>query len=196
VSAGGEIGELAEATSGPLALHLLGILRAHEGRYDEAEEAFLGAVEAESELVGSYVELGLVYACRGEYGKMVEVLKQSVEAGAGGVRVYLSKQPLGDLTSAPEPGSYEHTRQCGGDNSEVVTPLVAAMSYLAEGSDEEAARMLEQALGDEPTGPPPLVALLALTYMLRGESLEADEAGIRRAAATAEGRAHQCLRGD
>jgi len=47
--------------------------------------------------------------------------------------------------------------------------------------------MLEQVLGDEPTGPTPLVALLALTYLLRGESVEADEAGIRRAVVTAEG---------
>jgi tetratricopeptide (TPR) repeat protein len=188
VSAAGKIGELAEATSGPLALHLLGILRAHEGRYDEAEEAFLGAVEAEPEMVGSYVELGLIYACRGEYRKMVEVLSQAVEAGSGGVRVYLGKQPLGDLTGAPEQGSYGHTRTGGG----VVTPLVAAISYLADGRDEEAARMLEQALEGRPAGPPLLVALLALTYLLRGESVEADEAGIRRVAVAAEGRARQC----
>jgi tetratricopeptide (TPR) repeat protein len=192
VSAGGEIGELAEATSGPLALHLLGILRAHEGRYDEAEEAFLGAVEAEPEMVGSYEELGLVYACRGEYRKMVEVLRQSVEAGSGGVRIYLGRQPLGDLASAPEPGSYGYTRQYCGGKSGVVTRLVAAMSYLAEGRDEEAARMLERALEGKPAGPPPLVALLALSYLLRGEGVEADGAGIRRAAVASEGRARQC----
>lgn len=183
---------MAEATSGPLALHLLGILRAHEGRYDEAEEAFLGAVEAAPEMVGSYVELGLVYACRGEYRKMVEVLRQAVEAGSGGVRAYLGRQPLGDLAGAPEPGSYGHTRTGGGGKSGVVTPLLTAMSSLAEGSDEEAAGMLEQALGGKPAGPPPLVALLALTYLLRGEGVEADEGGIRRAAVAAEGRARRC----
>lgn len=101
MSAGGEIGELAEAMSDPLALHLLGILRAHEGRYDEAEEAFLGAVEAEFEMVGSYVELGLVYACHGEYRRMTEALRQSVEAGPSGVRAYFGRQPLGDLAGAP-----------------------------------------------------------------------------------------------
>ncbi len=192
MSAGGEIGELAEVTSGPLALHLLGILRAHEGRYEEAEEAFIGAVKAEPKMVGSYVELGLVYASRGEYRKMVEVLRQSVEAGSGGVRAYLGKQPLGDPASAPELGSYGHTRQCGGGKRDVVTTLVAAMSYLAQGHDEEAARMLERALEGRPAGPPPLVALLALTYLLRGEGVEADEAGIRRAAAAAEGRSRRC----
>jgi tetratricopeptide (TPR) repeat protein len=193
VNAAGEIRELAEAASGPLALHLLGILRAHEGRYDEAEEAFLGAVEAEPEMVGSYVELGLVYACRGEYRKMVEVLRRSVGAGSGGVRVHLGRQPLGELAGAPEPGSYGHTRPGVGGKSDVVTPLVAAMSYLAEGRDEEAAGMLERALGGKPAGlPPPLVALLALTYLLRGEGVEADEAGIRRAAAAVEGRARRC----
>jgi tetratricopeptide (TPR) repeat protein len=50
-----------------LRLHLLGILRAHEGRYEEAEAAFRKAVEAGPEMVGSYVELRLVYACRGDY---------------------------------------------------------------------------------------------------------------------------------
>ena len=190
--AAGKIGELAEAASGALALHLLGILRAHEGRYEEAEEAFLGAVEAEPEMVGSYVELGLVYACRGEYRKMVGVLRQAVEAGSGGVRAYLGRQPLGDLAGAPEPGSSRNTRGGGGDQSDDVTPLVAAMSYLAEGRDEEAAGRLEHALEGRPAGPPPLVALLALTYLLRGEGLEADEAGIRRASAAAEGRAPRC----
>lgn len=189
MSAGGEIGELAVAASSPLALHLLGILRAHEGRYDEAEEALLAAVEAAPEMVGSYVELGLVYACRGEYPKMVGVLRQAVEAGSGGVRAYLGRQPLGDLAGAPEPGSYGHTRRGGGGESEVVTPLVAAMSSLAEGRDEEAAGMLERALKGQPAGSPPLVALLALTYLLRGEGVEADEAGIRRASVAAGGRA-------
>lgn len=192
MSAAGKIGELAEAASSPLALHLLGILRAHEGRYDEAEEAFLGAVEAEPEMVGSYVELGLVYACCGEYRKMVGALGQAVEVGSAGVRAYLGRQPLGDLASAPEPGSYGHTRQCGGGKSGVVTPLVAAMSYLAEGRDEEAARMLERALEGGPTGQPPLVALLALTYLLCGEGVEADEASIRRVTVAAGGRTRQC----
>jgi tetratricopeptide (TPR) repeat protein len=192
VSAAGKIGELAEAASSPLALHLLGILRAHDGRYDEVEEAFLGAVEANPEMVGSYVELGLVYACRGEYRKMVEVLRQSVKAGSGSVRVYLGRQPLGDLAGALEPGIYGHTRRGGGEQSDDVTPLVAAMSYLAKERDEEAARMLERALEGQPAGPPPLVALLALTYLLRGEGVEADGAGIRRVAVAAEGRARQC----
>jgi hypothetical protein len=143
-------------------------------------------------MAGSYVELGLVYACRGEYPKMVEVLRQAVEAGSGGVRAYLGGQPLGDLAGAPEPGSYGHTQRGGEGKSDTVTLLVAAMSYLTEGRDEEAARMLEQSLEGKPTGPPPLVALLALTYLLRDEEVEADEAGIRRAAATTEGRARQC----
>jgi tetratricopeptide (TPR) repeat protein len=160
-------------------------------RYEEAEEAFLGAVKADCQMVAAYVELGLVYACRGEYTKMAEVLRRAVESGSGGVRAYLGKQPLGDLAGAPEPGSYGHTRQGGGGKSDAVTPLVAAMSYLAEGRDEEAASMLEQALEGKPAGPPPLVALLALTYLLRGEGVEADGDGIRRAAAAAGGRARR-----
>lgn len=189
MSAAGEMGEGMEGATSPMALHLLGLLRAHEGRYEEAEEAFLGAIAADPEMAGSYVELGLVYACRGEYTKMVEALGQAVESGSGGVRAYLGRQPLGDLAGAPETGSYGRTRQGGGGKSDAVTPLVAAMSYLAEGRDEEAAGMLEQALEGKPAGPPPLVALLALTYLLRGESVEADGDGIRRAAAAAGGRA-------
>jgi tetratricopeptide (TPR) repeat protein len=82
--------------AGPLALHLLGILYAHEERYEEAEEALLGVVEAEPEMAGSYVELGLVYVRRGEYGKMAEALRKAVEVGGGGVRAYLGEQPLRD----------------------------------------------------------------------------------------------------
>lgn len=183
---------LKAGTAGALALHLSGILHAHEGRYEEAEEAFRRAIEMDPEMAGSYVELGLVYACRRQYPKMVEALRQAVEAGPGGVRAYLGRQPLGNVADAPEPGSYGHTLHGGEGQSDAVTPLIAAMSYLAEGRDEEAARMLEQALGGEPYGPPPLVALLALTYLLRGEGVEADEAGIRRAAAAAGGQARRC----
>jgi tetratricopeptide (TPR) repeat protein len=78
VNIAGKVVEGMEATADSLSLHLLGILRAHEGRYEEAGEAFLRAVEAEPEMVGSYVELGLVYACRGEYEKMIEALRQAV----------------------------------------------------------------------------------------------------------------------
>jgi tetratricopeptide (TPR) repeat protein len=189
VSTAGEIGEGIEEATSPLALHLLGILYAHEALYDEAEEAFLGAIGADPEMAGSYVELGLVYACRGEYQKMVDALRQAVEAGSGGVRAYLGRRPLGDLAGAREPGSYGHIQQGGEGKSNIVAPLVATMSYLAEGRDEEAARMLEKALGDEPAGPALLVALLALSYLLRGEIVEADEAGVRRAAAAAGRRA-------
>lgn len=192
MSAVGKIGELAEAASSPLTLHLLGILHAYEGRYDEAEEAFLGAVEAEPEMVGSYVELGLVYACRGEYPRMVEALRQAVKVGSGGVRVYLGMQPLGDVAGARQQGSHGHTRQGGGGKSDVIAPLVTAMSYLVEGRDEEAASMLQQSQEGKPASPPPLVALLALMYLLRGENVEADEAGIRRAAAGPGGRARRC----
>lgn len=142
-------------------------------------------------MAGSFVELGLVYACRGEYPKMVEALRQAVEAGSGGVRAYLGNQPLGDVAGAPKPGSYGHTQRGGEGKSDIVTPLVAAMSYLAEGRDEEAASMLEQALAGKTASPPLLVALLALTYLLRGDDVEAGEAGIRRVAAN-KGQARLC----
>jgi hypothetical protein len=130
VSAAGEIGEGMKGATSPLALHLLGILCVHKGRYEEAEEAFLGAIEADPEMVGSYIELGLVYACRGEYPKMVEVLRQAVEAGSGGVRAYLGRQPLGDLTGAPEPGSYGHIGQ-GEVGRQKRTPCPAFTPLLA-----------------------------------------------------------------
>jgi tetratricopeptide (TPR) repeat protein len=182
---------LKAGTAGALGQHLSGILHAHEGRYEGAIEAFRRAIEMDPEMAGSYVELGLIYACRRQYPKMVEALRQAVEAGPGGVRAYLGRQPLGDVADTPEPGSYGHTRRGGESQSDAMTPLAAAMSYLAEGRDEEAARMLEQSLEGKTTGPPPLVALLALTYLLRGEGVEADDAGIRRVAAEAGGRARR-----
>jgi tetratricopeptide (TPR) repeat protein len=177
----------------PLALHLLGILCAHEGRYDEAEEAFLGAVEADPEMAGSYVELGLVYACRGDYPKMVEALRQAVAVGPGGVRAYLGERPFGDLTAAagaPDaPG--QAAPDAEGEGGGVALLLTSATSYLAQGRDDEAVVMLGQALEGKAENPPALVWLLALAYLLRGEGVEADEAGIRRAAASAKGRARQ-----
>lgn len=181
MSAAGEIGDGIEAMSSPLALHLLGILCAHKGRYDEAEEAFLRAVEADPEMAGSYVELGLVYACRGEYPKMVEALRQAVDIGPGGVRAYLGERPLGDVTATRAPGTPERASAAARGESVVVHSLLAsAMSCLSEGRDMEAAAMLERALEDKPDSPPAVMALLALAYLLRGESMEVNDAGVRR----------------
>jgi hypothetical protein len=67
------------------------------------------------------------------------------------------------------------------------------MTHLALGRDEEAAVILEHEFDNKPGRPPAVMALLALTYLLRGESVEADDTGIWRVAAvTAEGRACQC----
>lgn len=176
MSAGGEIGELAEATLGPLALHLLGILRAHEGRYDEAEEALLGAVKAGPEMAGSYVELGLVYACRGEYVKMAEALGKAVEVGGGGARAYLGEQPLGDA-----PDTLMNTA-ASGHAEPAHSAAAAAITYLAQGRDREAAAMLKEGLRAREERPPVLVTLLALTYLLSGEAVDVDEDGSVRTA--------------
>jgi tetratricopeptide (TPR) repeat protein len=43
------------------ALNLLGVIRAQQRRTDEAERLFLGAIEANGELVGAYLNLGQLY---------------------------------------------------------------------------------------------------------------------------------------
>lgn len=174
-----------------LSQHLLGILYAHEGRYEAAAGAFLRAVEKEPEMAGSFVELGLVYARRGDYPKMTEALTRAVEIGAGGVRAYLSERLLGDAPVAPAPGlGMRASTDPEGDAAPAVIDLV--MAHLALGRDEEAAVILERELDKKPGRLPAVVALLALTYLLRGEGVEADEAGIRRAAGAAGGRARRC----
>lgn len=171
-----------------LSQHLLGILYAHEGRYEEAEEAFLRAIEADPEMAGSYVELGLVYACRGDYPKMAEALTRAVAIGAGGVRAYLGERPLGSIPVVPAPDvGVRASTDPEGQAAPVV--IASAMTYLALGCDEEAAVILEHEFENEPDRPPAVVALLALTYLLRGEGVEADEGGVRRAAARAGGHA-------
>jgi tetratricopeptide (TPR) repeat protein len=173
-----------------LSQHLLGILYAHEGRYEEAAGAFLRAIEAEPRMAGSYVELGLVYARRGEYPKRAEALTRAVEVGAGGVRAYLGERPLGDTPVAPAPDV--SVRASTDPEGEAAPEVIAeAMTHLVEGRDKEAAVILERELGNKPLRPPALVALLALTYLLRGEGVEADEGGVRRAASAAEGRARR-----
>jgi tetratricopeptide (TPR) repeat protein len=161
--------------------HLWGILHAHEGRYEEAGEAFLRAVEIEPGMVGSYVELGLVYACRKEYAGMVEALRRAVVTGAGGVRSYLGERPLGDIPTEPSPGLHRSAEAGAENERESVLPLLAsAMSLLAAGRYEMAEREMEQAGAQKLGSPPVAVALLTLSYLLRGERVEADDSGIRR----------------
>jgi Flp pilus assembly protein TadD len=176
-----EVGKGMKGVTDPLALHLWGVLCAHEGRYYEAEGAFLSAIEVDPEMAGSYVELGLVYACRGEYRDMVEALGRAVAGGAGGVRAYLGERPLGDVPA-------DATTSTEGDG-EGVPSLATAMEHLAEGRDAEAAVILERSLEGKPSSPPLSVALLALAYLLRGEAVEADGAGVSRMAVAAEGQA-------
>jgi tetratricopeptide (TPR) repeat protein len=173
-----------------LSQHLLGILYAHEGRYEEAAGAFQRAVEEEPEMAGSFVELGLVYACRGDYPKMAEALTRAVEIGAGGVRAYLGERPLGDAPVAPAPGVGVRA-STDPDGNAAPAVIASVMTHLALGRDEEAAVILEHELDNKPGRSPAVVTLLALTYLMRGEGVEADEAGIRRVAATAEGRARR-----
>jgi tetratricopeptide (TPR) repeat protein len=104
VSDSGPIQE--QGLKGALSLHLLGILHAYEGRYDEAEAAFLQVVEAEPEMAGSYVGLGLVYACRKEYSRMVEALRRALNVEAGGVRAYLGELPLGAVPPEHSPDRF------------------------------------------------------------------------------------------
>jgi tetratricopeptide (TPR) repeat protein len=174
-----------------LSQHLLGILYAHEGRYEEAAGAFLRAAEEEPEMAGSYVELGLVYACRGEYREMVEALTRAVEVGAGGVRAYLGERPLGDVPVAPAPDV--RVRASADPEGEAAPAVIAsAMTHLSLGRDEEAEVILEHELENKSGRPPAVVALLALTYLLQGEGVEADETGVRRAAVAIEGRTRRC----
>ncbi len=46
---------------------LWGVFYAWEGRFEEAVGALRNAIEADPEVVGPYVELGMVYACLGRY---------------------------------------------------------------------------------------------------------------------------------
>lgn len=178
MSTGGEPDK--ETLAGALTLHLLGVFHAHEGRYEEAAGAFLLAIEAEPEMVGSYVELGLVYACWGDYAGMVEALRRAVGIGSGAVRAYLGERPLGDIPTGPSPGRCGHgsppARAGLADEPAVVA---AAISHLAAGRDEEAARELERESVRE-SASAPVTALLALSHLLRGECVEADENGVRR----------------
>jgi hypothetical protein len=100
-------------------------------------------------------------------------------------------RPPGDVAGTPEPRIHRHPQRGDEGQSDAVTPSVDAMSYSAERRDEEVAIQSEVALVGEPVSQPPLRALLALTYLLCGESVEANEASIRRVTTAAEGRARR-----
>jgi tetratricopeptide (TPR) repeat protein len=178
-----------ERLTSALSLHLRGILHAHEGRYEEAEAAFLGAVQADPEMAGSYVELGMVYACRKQYSMMVEALWQAVGISPSAVRAYLGERPLGDI--APEPATDARRSASGavaGEGEDALSLIALAMSHLAAGRDDRAAGVLEPMLERQPGCPPEAVALLALSCLLRGESVEVTGEGIRRGMAPADAR--------
>jgi hypothetical protein len=125
-------------------------------------------------------ELGLVYACQKDYARMVEALRRAVGVGAGGVRAYLGERPLGDVAPAPAADAHRNVPETGMGEGEDAPSLVAlTISHLAAGRYGEAAGVLGPMLGWQPECPPAAVALLALTYLLRGEEGEVIGDGIR-----------------
>src|ERR1700755_416433 len=146
-----------EMTGSALTQHLLGILYAHEGRYEEAAGVFLRAVEADPEMAGSDVGLGLASACCGDSPKMAEALTKALEIGTGGVRAYLGERPLGD---APIPPATDVRARASTDPEGEAAPaaIAEAMTNLALGRDEEAAVVLEHELENKPDHPPAVVA--------------------------------------
>lgn len=162
-----------------LGLHLLGILHAHEGSYEKAEAAFRAAVEVDPEMVGSYVELGLVYACRGDYRRMLNALRRAVAVGPGTVRAYLGKQPLGNLPAEGHGGEQGQAADGKEAHSPAALSAIAlAMSDMAAGRDDEAVGRLELVPVGRGRETPPVVTLLTLAYLLRGDRLVADGEGI------------------
>ncbi len=169
-----------------LGLHLPGILRAHEGRYGEAEAAFRKAVEVDPEMVGSYVELGLVHVCRGDHRRMLDSLRRAIGVGPGAVRGYLGQQPLGDLRAEPHGGEPGATAGGNEAQSPAALPDIAmAMTDMAAGRDDEAVWRLELVPEGRGRETPPVVTLLTLAYLLRGDRLVADEDCISRVRAPA-----------
>ena len=65
--------------------------------------------------------------------------------------------------------------------------VTLAMAHLAAGRDDEAAEVLEPMLRRRPARSPVPVALLALSYLLRGEAVEVIGEGVSCVAASAEG---------
>ncbi len=164
-----------------LGLHLPGILHAHEGRYGEAEAAFRKAVEVDPEMVGSYVELGLVHVCQVDYRRMLDSLRRAVGVRPGAVRAYLDKQPSGDLRAEPHGG--EPGPAAGGNESEspaALSAMTLAMTDVAAGRDDEAVGRLELVPVGRGRETPPVVTLLTLAYLLWGDRLVADEDCISR----------------
>lgn len=146
---------------------LWGLFYAWEGRFEEAAEALRSAVEADPEVVGSYVELGMVYTCLGQYRQMVEVLRQAVGIGPSAVRAYFGEGPQSGVREY-HPASVEGAKETA---SRIV---VTSASRIASGHDREAAGRLEMALRiDRSNGP--AVMLLTVAYLLLGK--EAVEAG-------------------
>lgn len=123
-------------------------------------------------MVGLYVELRPVYACLGRPRKMTEALRRAVAVGLGGVRAYLGDWPLGNI--------YVDAAASTKDSGNVLPALLTATAHLAHGCDAEAAGMLEQSLENHRSSPPLFVSLLALTYLLQGDGVEANGAGVRR----------------
>ncbi len=60
----------------PLALNLLGAVRAKQGRLDEAEALFTRALRADRDFAGAHMNLAYLYLLKGAPGKTVEELRE------------------------------------------------------------------------------------------------------------------------
>jgi hypothetical protein len=104
---------------------------------------------------------------------MAEALRQAVAVSRGGLRAYLGERPLGDVPAGVAAGTTANDNDVGS--------VVTAMAHMADGRDVEAAVVREEATEAKSSSSPLAVALLALTYLLLSEGMEADDSGVRRA---------------
>ena len=133
----------------PIALNLLGTVRAQQGRFNEAEVLFASAVRGDNRFVGPHMNLAYLYTLRGQPTKTISELREVLrldpknsEALDRLARLLLAQKQIDEGIEVIEQGETSQT---------LSAPLLVLLgdAYLKKGDATRAEESYERALLQE-----------------------------------------------
>jgi tetratricopeptide (TPR) repeat protein len=164
----------------PLALNLLGIVRAEQGLANEAESLFRQALAVSPRLAGAHVNLGLLYISQNNFEQAVSELEQALRIdssrgdAASSLVASLRRLAGAALTAGDREKALAHllrARALAPSDPELLFEF--AMTAMGLSLYEDAQQALVRALERRPDEPKFIYAL-ARTRLANGEILQAE----------------------
>ena len=170
----GELGAVLRVRPGEAnALNLLGVVRAKQGRADEAEGFFLRALKSSPALVGAYLNLGQLYLDGRQDERALwafgEALKLAPDRPDINFQAATLRAERGEYAAA-----LAHLRKVPADPSDFDHLVLLVRCHLGLGREEEA-RALVRRIARSDAAPPEALASLAATLTRFGRAAEAVE---------------------